>query len=534
MSEKFKKNFQDFVKGQIGELEGEIQGVIERVDSIDKQLETINSALTEMKVLMEEIRTNSSNTIEKSSEDTVNDSNVIESSQPNSPDTHENGCESLKKQLKEEQNALNEATQNIQALEEKNEQLSEKLDAQNSDLVKFLVSLNEILDKQDEEPTKEIIENNLRQVLKEKNDEIKEEEDEMIRFFEFIFSVFRIDNNGSTKEERKKRAKEIIEKKNAEIGDLKNTVEAKDKKIAEQEGTIKAKENEIVELNGTIAARDKTIDEQKVTIAARDKTIDEQKVTISARDKTIDEQKVTISARDKTIDEQKVTIAARDKTIDEQKKTIAARDKTIEEQKGTIAARDKTIEEQEKTIAARDNTIDEQKETIAARNNTIDALNGIITEYSDATIEFLKIFKLMQSCPSLKELVEDEFVLPAEGDLNIQQQIQFVNCFSDKTYFAECIYKALEKNQRGNGVPLTDSERELIKAVNEYYKAVFDMDWDILDCLCIEKGTKFNKELMKNAKDPMNTFLSEVDYLCVPSLRNLESRIVEKAYIVGR
>lgn len=248
-------------------------------------------------------------------------------------------------------------------------------------------------------------------------------------------------------------------------------------------------------------------------------------------------------------DNDKVTKEELEQKINELKGNIESKETQISDLKDTVKDKETQISELnnkndslEKAVKKMKLEISDLKGTVEKRDSEISELNGIVSdyekceiEYTDAITPFLDIFRLMQKCPSMQSVIEEQFDLPMEGQLSISQQIQFANCFSDKTYCAGLVYESMKQYKKEHDEPITDNELALVNTLNEYYKNLFGIEEDILDCLSIEGGTEFNAGKMKLITDPNNTWLSRVNYLCVPALRNQDSlsEFAQKALIMG-
>lgn len=421
---------------------------------------------------------------------------------------------------------LSECKKTIHSLENDNKQLSEKLD-------KELFAYKETIQSLDKEKA------NLLEMLKNEklshSSDSKRYEDEYKKLEQQKSDC---DAKVSSLQDEISKLSEVVEdvkqNRQREAEDAKTTISTLEKEIQD-------KEEEMLKLlkkfaNALLNKNEKVEPEKLVgEIKKLKEMLELERNKVKDLSKQSAEKDAEITSLKQTTKDNSRTISELSDEVKNSNKAVEALNKDVDSKNAKISDLNKTVEKLQNEVSKLNSDIESDKVNIQGLSDRITEFESCEKQYKDAVSPFLEIYKLMQKCPSMKWLLEEKFLLPATGELSITQQVQFVNVFSDEIYFAQEVYKAMEAYKRGNYEQLTDNEREFIRKLNEYYKTVFTIEHNILDCLNIEEGTDFNSKSMKLIDRPTSTFSSKAKYLCVPALRWLDENhgFAQKAYIMG-
>ena len=485
------KFIEDTVNKRVSNIEislSRLESKFDSLENLNKQIQDLNKAFITYKSAMDNNAASQNADVDNEKYNTLN---------------------VLREQL---DNVKSEHEQAVKVLEADKETLREQLDSAKSEYEQAVKVL---------EADKE--------TLREQLDSAKSEYEQAVKVLEADKKTLR-EQLDSAKSEHEQAVRELE-------ADKKTLQE----QLANETAARQLKEDEMCNLLKRLM-RALTGKDDSATIEELEQHIESLKCSLSSEKEHSENLQKDVEAKSQEIAWLDNTVNKFSRKIEELTNTVATREETITVLNSKIDDKNKNISLLNDEISSKSSEITSLKNDIELKNVENYRLNSIIsehekckTEFTDAMSAFLDIFKLMQKCPSMQSVVEEQFGLPMEGELSISQQVQFANCFSDKTYCAGLVYEGMKQYKKANPEPITKDESALVKMLNDYYKDLFDIKEDILDCLSIESGAAFNHNEMKLITDPNNSFLSRVDFLCVPALRNQDSlsELAQKALIMG-
>ncbi len=205
------------------------------------------------------------------------------------------------------------------------------------------------------------------------------------------------------------------------------------------------------------------------------------------------------------------------------------------------------LKEKNKKIDSLEKELSDAKQEIknlqGERNNEIENLKKSLEEkqkslniFDENTIDYINIAKLALKCPSIETIFKEEFEISNIEDMG--NKVKFISEFGRGFDFARLVYNSMKKYKEQTRETITDDELELINAINDFYKRKYGEtfeSFDALDCLGMieNKEIRFDRKSMTVLNDARNTSLINAKKLYVPLLRMLNGTDIEKKAIIG-
>lgn len=140
---------------------------------------------------------------------------------------------------------------------------------------------------------------------------------------------------------------------------------------------------------------------------------------------------------------------------------------------------------------------------------------------------YLALADKVLSCASTKEKLQK--FLPLD---RMENQMKFIRQVGRDQGFATELYNGLRLHKSTTKEPLTDSERDLVDAVNVFYRLNDGYDYDVM--VIPSRGDKFNKMMHQDLeKASSSAFLGFLE-IYVPSLMSDEKTVTFKAIVKGK
>lgn len=146
------------------------------------------------------------------------------------------------------------------------------------------------------------------------------------------------------------------------------------------------------------------------------------------------------------------------------------------------------------------------------------------------TRKYNTIMEETYNCESVKAIIVNNN-LAQEDIYSMENVIEFIRVIGTGTNFAREIYNALRDYKKANPAPLSESERALIRAINEYYGFTVLDTLDTLQCINGEANPRFNRMVVQDMKSPAKTAFRWIENLYVPALYTMEKTIQFKAVV---
>ena len=132
----------------------------------------------------------------------------------------------------------------------------------------------------------------------------------------------------------------------------------------------------------------------------------------------------------------------------------------------------------------------------------------------------------MYKCKTLQDYIKGFGMEVSKDGNDIQSMISFIGVFGNQTTFAPMLYQFYENE----AIALDDDDLTFIEEVNNYYKEMYGLPYDVL---IVPEGEsdKFDKNIMRDLNKPNEPFMrfSEV---YTPAImrdqRNVEKRMIVK------
>lgn len=159
---------------------------------------------------------------------------------------------------------------------------------------------------------------------------------------------------------------------------------------------------------------------------------------------------------------------------------------------------------------------------ISESNEESSLLDGYVKDYK-------KMYDLMINSEVFDDLMKGFGVKGSSGKSKIESMICFVRMIGNGVTFADILYVYLEQKR----VCLGESERNIIDAVNFYYKKTYALSYEVL--LFPNQGidSKFDKSIMKDINVRNGVFKEYTD-VYTPAVMRDSKKIEKRALVKGK
>lgn len=149
--------------------------------------------------------------------------------------------------------------------------------------------------------------------------------------------------------------------------------------------------------------------------------------------------------------------------------------------------------------------------------------------FDKLVIPFVELAEKVQAASSTCELLRDCSPVNGEHPDNI---LKFISYVGNERGFAVEIYNAMRKYQSDTKIGMEKSDRDVVRALNEFYKERDDIEFDVM--VTPMEGERFNHKNVQDLEKPANTRFRDYSTVYVPAIMKDETTVSFQAVVKGK
>lgn len=344
----------------------------------------------------------------------------------------------------------------------------------------------------------------LKEQVHSKDDDLKKKDDDLQK----------MEDNLKQKEEESKNLKESLDNNKKIKEDL-------DAKVNELKGDKLRLEQQITSLEEEIKEKDDILAEQKRAAESQILSLKEEKETIETKlTKELSDANNIIENLQETINSKNQSLNDTGLKLNETKRLLEDETRKLEIE----CSKNENLQREKETL------IRDCNQAKAELNDTKEAYVKRFGDWDKDTQAYQDLMRHLYQCESLSEMIDTYGMEKELQGEDVSSVIKFVGLLGNQTTFLPILYNFLEEEKQSHPAFLSEEEITFIKALNNYYRAIFRIDFDFLQFP--ENNSRFDKNCMSDMFNRGKPFRT-VEGVYVPAIMRDANTYLKMALVKG-
>ena len=246
-----------------------------------------------------------------------------------------------------------------------------------------------------------------------------------------------------------------------------------------------------------------------------------------AKEKAVEE--AVNQAAEKAKEAAEIAKIAKEKAVEEavNQATEKAKEAAEEAAEEAKAAKEKAVEEavcvanKEAEIARRE-TVGNLQKNLDTLKGELEAKKAVLASINAVFLLYEPVREKLQSCQTFAEVLTEKGLTGSDSTT----LFGLARAIGETTDFAERLHSVAVAQKKDSKEAMTNAEASVYQALNECYRSIWDIDFDIFICpgnqsvISSYQCTDFNKNDMVNLLDPRDKISKYAQKVYVPLLQS--------------